>query len=783
MVSAAAGGALITLAPLSATRQFTWPWVLLLAAVWLVPVATTLGSFVLRPSWQRPNGLLSAGLILLAISTVAAAALSPFASLSLLRIWPTLAGVSLYFWVHDWLAGAGEVRAGRLAAGLTWFGAILAVVSLAGWYWQAAFGSGLTRNTVPFGHSTYTAGAMVLILPWLVYGAGRNRGWRRAGWALTAATGFGALLATSSRGGVLAAGAVCAIAAGIVVFRAGWTRRTKALAVVIAAGVLAFAIVSNPRLRELVRGGGWGDSARESNAQRSAMLEAGGRLGAQRPVTGWGPGTVPLVYPQVRGQLNGGVDNVLQLHNTPAQLWATLGGGGILALLLLVTATVRRVGKLVRQASFSPLAVTAAASVVGYGLFVLTDHQLDLPAMNALLVLNLALLFRNEQPSAVVEFARWPRRVAVLTVGAILAAPLLLTGRDLLARSAYDQSLTLFEHGRETRGLERLGAAARWAPADPYYRHQLAGRLLTQRANTKDPTARARLTAEVVDQLKASLAAGCLQEFAHFSLGWLALENAEPAAAAQHFLAAAREAPHRGGVYFGLGLALRGTGQEAAAVRAFALEWLDDPLAATAPVWEWPDFAPLRPQVAREADALLAGLATAHPAATYVRDLWHWWSHEAPPPVHGFNVETEIFVEALGALSRHQPPPAAAAPYIWGRLLEAWPLSSGNVTMGSLVPRDPGFAAALVRRAARHPPPDWAGFLTSGLENEPLLLLSLQSERTGYGVLALHPDGPVLTDLYVKQQNRFVSTFASTLFPSKGWIPARELLARLPALP
>ena len=101
-----------------------------------------------------------------------------------------------------------------------------------------------------------------------------------------------------------------------------------------------------------------------------------------------------------------------------------------------------------------------------------------------------------------------------------------------------------------------------------------------------------------------------------------------------------------------------------------------------------------------------------------------------------------------------------------------------------LLPRtETDFAATLVRRAARHPAPDWQGFFTAGLENEAALLVNTRPARTGYGVLALHPDGPVLTDLYVMQRNRFVSTFASTLFPPKGWMPAQELLERLPALP
>ena len=785
MILAAAGGALLTLAHPSATRQFTWPLVVLLAGVWLAPVAAGLIGLAGKQPWIRPPALLGSGLGLLATITLVSALLSPFGTLSLLRIWPTLAGVAAFFWLHHWLAApAGAGRAGRIAQGLTWWGAGLALVSLVGWRWQTV---GLvpwaTRNDVPFGHSTYTAGCLLLILPWLVYATLAARGLRRTGWGVMVLVAFLALLGTSSRGGVLAAGAVCAATTGIAVVRARWSRRTKLLVAGLAAGILALAVASNPRLRELARGGGWGEGARESNAQRSAMLEAGWRLGWARPGTGWGPGTVPLAYPGVRRQLSGGVDNVLQLHSTPAQLWATLGLGGVLALALLLTATLAQLARLARQTAPEPSALAAAASVAGYGLFALTDHQLDLPALNALLCVNLALLFRGAHPAAAVAPAGPARRLAALSGGVILAWPLLLTGRDLLARYAYEQSLILFEHGRPDEGREYLETAAQRAPYDPYYRHQLAARIWDEHPAANDPAAAARRSDGAARQLEQSLATGTLQEFARFNLAWIALAKGEPATAAQHFLATVRTAPHRGGAYFGLGLALRAAGDERGAVRAFALEWINDPVSFTAPLWEWPDFAPLRPRVAREAETLLAGLAPAHPTARCLREFWAWWADGSPPPAAGFNAESTAFVRMLAAADPGQSADPAASPYAWAQLRAAWRQPPPPAAFAALLPRDGAFAAALARRAARHPPPDWRGFLTAGLENESALLATLRPARTGYGVLALHPDGPVLTDLYVMQQNRLATAFAAALFPPKGWLPARELLDQLPNVP
>lgn len=773
LAGSAAGAMAVTLTHPSATRQFTWPWVVVWALLWIAPIGAIL---VRRGPWFYPGRLLTAGLLLLALAALGSAALSPFAPLSVLRVWPTLGGVALCFCLHHWLAGgAPPERARHLALGVSFFGALLAGVSLVGWRWQSAEVPWLVRNAVPFGHSNYTAGALLLVLPWLAQVAWQARGLRRLAWSVAAGTGLGALLTTGSRAGVLALGGVGILAAAYAVARASWSRAGKFVAVLAVALALLASLLANQRLRDLVFAGGWGEVARESNAQRRAMAQAGFLLGAQRALLGWGPGTVPLAYPRVRAQLDGGVDNVLQLHSTPVQLWATLGAAGLLALLLLLLAGVRRLGQVVRAPS--PRSLAAAAALLTYGLFALTDHQLDLPAPNFLLGLNLALLFFGT--GSVTAPAEPLRRFSAGLIGAALLVPLGLTGRDLAARFAYERSLGEFEADRPSAGLAWLEVAARRAPSDPYYRHQWAGRLLAQRSVATDAAERDRLGVAAADQFRLSLAAGCLQEHAHLNLAWLALESGAPRLAEAQFRSTLAEAPFRGGAYFGLGVALLGAREEAAAVRAFALEWINDPAAALAPIWEHPDFARYRPRVAREAGAMLDELTPTYPAAGYVAGLWRWWERDGAPPKHGFNRESAQFVAALAAIGEGRAGSSAVAAYPWGRLLALWRRTPADFS--ALAPRDPAFAASLARRAARHPPPDVQGFLTAGPEGETDLLLAIRSVRTGHGVLALHPDGPVLTDLYVQQSPRIVSAFASTVFPAKGWLPARELLVRLPA--
>ncbi len=771
-----AGATAVTFAHPSATRQYTWPWALCLTLVWLIPVVAVLSRIAQADNWNRAPGLLRFSLAGLAIITVISALLSPFATLSLLRVWPTLAGVALFFWLHDWLA-AKPARENILAHGLAGFGGLLAALSLAGWLWRnpAAFWTG--RNDVPFGHSNYTAGALLLVLPWLIRAMLVSTKAARVAWFLLTCAAVVDLLGTSSRGGVLAAVIIGATFAVLAMMSA---KESPGLKLTVATGVAALlflAMLANPRLRDLVVHHGWSKVARESNVQRSAMLQAGWWLGAERPLLGWGPGTVPLTYPKVRARLDGGVDDVLQLHSTPAQLWATLGSLGALTGLLLLLAVLPRLFGSLHPSRLRSTAGTAAATLFGYGLFSLTDHQLDLPAMNVLLVVNLALLMQC--PFGTVPTVR-PGRFVLVAGSVATAALLILIGRDLLARRAFSQSLLFLDSGRLPESFAALEQAARFAPYDSYYRQQFASQLLERRAQLTDPNERERLTKAAKIQFEKSLAIGGLEEFAHFNLGWLAIDANAPGEAIPHFLSAAQEAPNRSGVYFGLGLALHEIGREKAAVRAFALEWINDPVAMTAPVWEWPDFLPLRDPVRQESDRLLTEIVPHQPEAAYVQSLWRWWTEGSPAPAAGFDDESAAFVAIISTPNWQGTPQVDLKRFAWGRLFAGWhgaPSSVGELGSG------PDFSAALARRASRHPAPDWHGFFTAGLENEPALLVSRQFSRPGHGVLSLHADGPVPSDLYIRQENLFVSTFASELFPAKGWLPARELLNRLPVLP
>jgi O-antigen ligase len=778
----------VTLAHPSATRMHTWPWAGVAALLWLLPVAAALATLAVAREWRTPCRLLGTGLMLLAATAVAAAWTSPFAETSLARTWPTLGGVALAFLLHHRLTdprSTAREHQDRIAATIALGGAVVIIVALVGWLNSAAPSVWWVRNAIPFGHSTYTAGFVVLVLPWLIQRSVLSPGLPRAGWIAITAAALVVLAGTSSRGGVVALAAVAAAAVGATLLVARWSRRTKALVAAGAIAVALTAVLTNPRLRELVLHVSWGEGAQESNRQRSAMFDAGIRLGRERPVLGWGPGTVPLAYPQVRARLDGGVENVLQLHNAPVQIWATLGIAGTAALVLIVGGTVRAAAGSMRARRHLPNVLPAAASLGGYGIFALTDHQFDLPAIAALTAANLACLTAAASGRVMRPPPAAGRGALAVAVAALLVArPVAALAGDLHARHAYEQAILAWESGRGSAFVAALDRAAAIAPHNPYFRHQAAAALLEAHDRLQEPAGRRDLAHAAAGRLEASLGTGIHEEFAHFNLGWLLLDLERPAAAAQQFAAAARRVPDKGGVYFGLGLALLDLNRPAGAVRAFALEWINDPRSMTSPAWEVPALAAVREAVRDETLRLYAILGPQHAAAGPAAAWTRWWlglDYDAAELARGFSNESRGFAAALPALAARQPIATGGA---WVPLYAAWREADDatHPAFEHAVPHDAALAAALRRRAARYPD-DFRAFLSAPTGDEPALMRTYRRQRPGYGVLATHPDGPLFTDRYVVQEHRVASDFAAGLFPAKGWLPGRFLLKLLPTLP
>ena len=442
-----------------------------------------------------------------------------------------------------------------------------------------------SRNAQPFGHANITGSVAVLAATWMAAGALREkvRTFRllfAAGALLAVATA----ISSGSRGAIIALAVASATAAAIVLIKRG-----RMFVAVLCALLLAGAVVvTNSQLRELVFHGRWNASVRDSNDQRTAMILGGIRLGAERPLLGWGPGAVPHVFPRVRADLPGNADNFLQLHNTPAQLWATLGSAGLLAALLIIAGLLARL----RSVAWTHDRVAATAGLSAAAAVLLFDHPFATPIFALLAAAHLAAWANSGKMPEHTPHPITHKSIGVL--GLVLLLPVLYAAsRDLAARREFSNALEQAGLGDREGYITGLRRASALAPADAYYAHLLAAHFAT---GHPFPDEQGVSLENAIDCLRTSLIANPDLEYAHYNLGWLLLES-DPAAAAGHFVKSARLAPQRGAVYLGLGLARIRTNDTDGAVRAFATEWLLDPATAWSPVWNQPPFAALQSRI------------------------------------------------------------------------------------------------------------------------------------------------------------------------------------------
>lgn len=568
-----AGLAVISLVYPASTRMFAWPWTIAYAATLAAPVALVLlrAFDPVRPLVTPSRGWTGVAVAAVAV-ILGSALLSPYRASALEWGAPDVAAVAVFFAVFDWLHRNGPAGPRReIAAGFgCWGFLIIAGVSLADWLHHVSHAHSVfaARNPYPLGHSNYTAGLAVLMLPGFV--AAARRGGRPGRW-LGVAGGVLALVllfTSGSRAGVIALGAMAALAFLFAPLR----RATKVRLAVVGLLALAAFIAANPRTRAMFLPRPPEAAPNPSNVQRRAMLLAGARMGRDRPLLGWGPGTTPLVYPRYRAGLDGGAENVLQLHSLPVALWAELGLAGLLC-------AAAGAGLLLRDATRDRVAF---ASLAGYAVFAVFDFQLDIPVFG----------------------------YALAGLAALVAAPAVVANpRPRGRRGVAGVMLAAFA---------LVVALGRRDPTPAWNAEALA--------IGDTPSGRA----PAIALLRRSLAANPDQEIAHFNLGWL-LVASDPPAAARHFLAAARLVPDRRGVYFGLGLSRLNAGHPRAAVAAFALELLNDPTFQLSPWWRQPRLTALFPAALRQLAADESQLMAALPAGTwpgselrYVRVLQAW---------------------------------------------------------------------------------------------------------------------------------------------------------------
>ena len=601
--------AIVTLVSPSTSRMQVWPWSLLTTFTWVCWILA--GCSALAADGRLIKSLTGAGLAVLSLVCVLSAYASFLPGISLPAALPVLAGCLTPFAFHSALSGKWR---GHWLIAIGLFGVVVTAVSLHLWITTRvgpAFADGQSftdalkaRNDQPFGHSNYVAAFSLLAVGAMgaCLSCASHR-WARIGWSAGLIASLVVLFSTGSRAGLVAL--VAGIAAfAFVTIRAGARIPRKHLLIAALGAVLLVTagVVANPRLRELVQHGRWGATARESNQQRLGMSQAAVALGLERPALGWGPGMVPQVFPSVRAAVAGNVDNVIQVHNSLLQTWATLGVPGTLAAVLIAAGFLTRLFRPFERLAESgnrsmgpPATASFASGLVAFATYSFFDHSLDIPAMALIAgaMLGATGFSRTPagNPSSIGRFAAFATGALLLVL-----SPGIL--RDQLARQAYSDALTCVARRDPSGFREALMRADRTVPDATYPSHVLASWLATGQPFGNQPPL-ADKGAAAIKPLEDSLKRNPFLEYAHYNLGWLYLDNL-PEKAEKHFLAAALLAPHRIGVHTGLGLARLARDNPTGAAAAFAAERVNDPRQAFEPLFREPALA----DIASRTDAL-----------------------------------------------------------------------------------------------------------------------------------------------------------------------------------
>jgi hypothetical protein len=372
-----------------------------------------------------------------------------------------------------------------------------------------------------------------------------------------------------------------------------WSAKRISVAGSLAVVFLVIVVAAVPRVRNSVLDLFSGKEMTIGDEQRVAMVQIGARMGAEKWMLGQGPGLVPRLYPRYRDQVEGGTDIALQLHSTPVHVWAETGAAGLLSLAALFGVAVLSGARVIRETPKATatlyLVASSGVSLVAYLGFALTDHQFDVPLIAAVLFANVGVLFGVRWPPGEdrVEVSTGQGRIVAASGGAFLLLLVALTIPEWRARGTFANGVESLEMG--VSGNDEWNAAVIAAtdlqPDNPHYLAGGAAAHLRLGFASSDPQQRVQHLAYARAFLEQVVAIEPYNEFARFNLGWLLLES-DPEQSAEQFRFSAALLPDRGGCYFGLGLALLGSGDEPGAIDAFALELINDPAFVTAPAWD-----------------------------------------------------------------------------------------------------------------------------------------------------------------------------------------------------
>jgi len=813
---------LFTLLPGSSTMMVAWPWVFLWQVALAMPIL-----WLLWQGWHRPlrtfalgaglDGVVALAVLGLVVSTLAA----EFRSQALWYAWAALGGLAALYALRGWFTTTDRVKATLTLQG--YLALAFVGVSLTLWFLtiyqpelarlqalqpygvEAAFSFQFTslRNWQPIGHQNYVAGFLVLVIPLFVGLGWMAQGWRR--WLWLGATGLGLanLYTTSSRGGWLALVAAGFVGLIVALIYSPLPRRWVLAGGAGATALVAALMLSNNRLRQVLATLASGNLAGGEWSYRAVTNAVGWNMGKSAPLTGLGPGSVPLVYQAYRPHWAGrDAELQFQLHSTPAQLWGELGIWGLVVPVALAGVMLALVIRWIRQGAaqtpsgLPPFMVWSLISAfVGFTLISLTDYQLDILPISGVLVLYVATLAHTLVPGADRSDAtpapptRASRWLSGLGLGIFLAMSLWLVPVHRAWGLSSDGFAALTKQDIN-RFVEKLNRAHQLAPWEIYYPYQLGWNLGDLGYQVTDnPDLRAVLQQDAIAWFERGNATVPYQEFGHSNLGWLWIEQNNPAAARTAFQQSIDLLPAKSGVFFGLGFSCFQSGDTACATDAFALELVRHPVVLTSPMWRFGTLAPLAPTVTERLETLYTGLlakSAGDPALTAFlhqgRGTLRWWLGEVDAAAEdwamaGGPVQQALLTLTQGGTVDPETLPESPAKYAiaaWQRpdqrqaLLEkAWVTQPEDLPQLADSLPDPAMMTNLV--ASMDNATDFKTWLQRTAP-----IWQPRSGRLGFGVLSRHIDGPTPSDFYPRVENVPMVKFFPEVIPSPTFFPALD---------
>ncbi len=823
---------LFTLVPDSSSLVLAWPWVFLWQVGFVCPVLWLL-AMLWQGTGRSLHNRLDWLVLVLVLGLVVSSLFAKFPMQARWSSWAVLCALAALYALSSWVTSEGRRRGVLLAQ--TYLGLAFIGVSLWLWIsgtllpelnrlhaLRQQYGVSLPfsfaalelRNWAPLGHQNAVAGYLALLLPLLIAGATVQAGRQRWLWWGGVGLGFLDLYTTGSRAPLLGF-AVLGVLGGGVAISQGWiSRRGAAIAGLGILGLLALVVVMNNRLRDVVVNLFTQQSGGGDLTYRVITNAVGWQMGSRHPWTGIGLGGVPLQYQGYRPVWAGReAELTQQLHSTPAQLWAELGIWAVVvglgAIALLTALSWRWLQTCDPKAKpLDRLLLGSLGGLVTYGVVSLTDYQLDIVAIAGTLIVYLAVIiatFRDQAPQptvprieAAVEgvpsrsqrdtfpvdyyqwvVRRWQSQPALLPLAGLglLMAVLLWLIPIHRAWMLSNQGFLALRQDDFNGFAQRLEQATQLAPWEPYYPYQLGWNLSDRSLSTQDPALQLRLLDDGIAWFRQGNQISPDQEFGHTNLGWL-LVNQNPQAASQEFGRSARLMPAKRGLFYGLGVSLLLQGKKDWATEALALEALRDPTFITSPLWQLKELQPLlKPVLDRMETQYSAGVRQQPQLA-----LWHqlrgglrWWRGDlagAEADLAEFGDPASRMVLAVAAGKSVQAE--------WAQL----PNSPGKWAIAAWL--DPAKRRDSLRTAwiwaQRTDPPaivlqqleEAMGRSTSLdqwlKQNAPSR--SYRRERSGFGVISRHIDGPIPVDFLKVVENIPVTQFFDRLIPrSLDFVP------------